>query len=105
MSERSEAAKIGAKLQKNSGRGRIQKGDMVINTAVGPVVIDSKEYSKSFAISRDAWSKVCSDAMKVSKDAYPMLYLVLGEGNQKTRLAVIEYSLFEHLVKDTNDTT
>jgi len=92
MSERAELKRIGAKPQKNSGRGRIQKGD---GTLPG-YVVDVKEYSKSFSISRDTWSKICMDAMKVDKEKEPVLYLVLGEQN-KTRLAIIAWDEFEEL--------
>jgi len=95
MSERSEAKRDGAKQQKNSGRGDYQKGDALWDD----FVVDYKEYSSSISISQKIWAKVCTDTFKVSRDKYPALKLILGKDNNKTRLAVIEWSLFEQLVK------
>lgn len=96
MSERGEAKRDGAKLQKNSGRGKIQKGD----ARMGKFVVDYKEYSKSIAISQEIWAKICTDTFKVDRSAYPLLKLILGEGSKKTRLAVIEWELFEQMIED-----
>jgi hypothetical protein len=93
MSERSEAKRDGAKQQKNSGRGQYQKGDAIWNE----FVVDYKEYEKSISISPDMWAKVCTDAFKVSRDKFPLLKLILGRDNSKTRLAVIEWALFEEM--------
>ena len=93
MSERGEVKRDGAKAQKNSGRGKIQKGDAIWND----FVVDYKEYSKSISISQSIWAKICTDTFKVSRDKYPLLKLILGEGSSKTRLAVIEWSLFEQM--------
>ena len=46
MSERGEAKRDGAKLQKNSGRGQYQKGDATWRS----FVVDYKEYEKSISI-------------------------------------------------------
>ena len=92
MSERSEAKRDGAKLQKNSGRGKIQKGDAKWKN----YVVDYKEYSKSISINQSMWAKICTDTFKVSRDMFPLLKLVLGESG-KTRLAVIEWSRLEEL--------
>lgn len=94
MSERSEAKRDGAKLQKNSGRGKYQKGDSTWNG----FVVDYKEYSKSISISQEIWAKICTDTFKVSRSAHPLLKLILGTGSKKTRLAVIEWSLLEDLL-------
>mgnify|MGYP003347618473 CR=1 FL=1 len=99
MSERSEAKRDGAKLQKNSGRGPYQKGDATWNE----FVVDYKEYSSSISISQKIWAKICTDTFKVSRDKYPVLKLILGEGSSKTRLAVIEWSLLEQLVEKWNE--
>lgn len=92
MSERGEIKRDGAKAQKNSGRGKIQKGDAIWHD----FVVDYKEYSKSISISKDIWAKICTDTFKVSRDKFPVLKLILGESNP-TRLAVIEWSLFEEM--------
>ena len=98
MSERGEAKRIGAKLHKNSGRNQ-KKGDATWND----FIVDIKEYSKSFSISQDVWAKVVTDQMKVDKTKSPALILVLGEGNKKVRLAVIELSELERLTNNDND--
>jgi len=95
LSERSEAKRDGAKQQKNSGRGDYQKGD----ATMGPFVVDYKEYSKSISISQEIWSKICTDTFKVSRSSHPLLKLILGEGSRKTRLAVIEWALFEEMLE------
>lgn len=94
MSEASEVKRDGAKAQKNSGRGKLQKGDALWNG----FVVDYKEYSKSISISRDVWAKICTDAWKQGAEWKPVLKLILGSTNNKTRLAVIEWSELEELV-------
>ena len=93
LSERGEVKRDGAKAQKNSGRGEYQKGDAVWHD----FVVDYKEYSKSISISKDIWAKICTDTFKVSRDKFPVLKLILGGEGQKTRLAVIEWALFEQM--------
>jgi len=95
MSERGEIKRDGAKGQKNSGRGDYQKGDAQWHD----FVVDYKEYSKSISISKAIWAKICTDTFKVNRDKYPVLKLILGENSQKTRLAVIEWELFEQMVE------
>lgn len=94
MSERSEAKRDGAKQQKNSGRGNYQKGDAQWRD----FVVDYKEYEKSISISQSIWSKICTDTFKVSRDKHPVLKIILGKDNSKTRLAVIEWSLLEQIL-------
>ena len=91
MSERGESKRIGAKQHKNSGRNT-KKGDATWEN----FVIDFKEYPKGITINKDVWAKCVTDAIKNGKD--PALVLVLGEGNQKVRLAVIEFELLDQLV-------
>ena len=98
MSERAEVKRDRAKAQKNSGRGEYQKGDAQWKN----FVVDYKEYKKSISISTSIWSKICTDTFKVSRDKYPVLKLILGEDRSKTRLAVIEWALFEQLVDSWN---
>jgi hypothetical protein len=97
MSKRSEAKRIGANLHKNSGRNN-KKGDATWKK----YIIDIKEYSKSFSISQDVWAKVVTDCLKVDKSKSPALILVLGEGDRKTRLAVVELSELERLIENDN---
>ena len=95
MSERGEIKRDGAKGQKNSGRGDYQKGDATWHD----FLVDYKEYSKSISISKAIWAKICTDTFKVDRNKYPVLKLILGEDAQKTRLAVIEWALFEQMVE------
>jgi hypothetical protein len=95
MSEASEIKRDGAKAQKNSGRGKIQKGDAIWKG----FVVDYKEYSKSISISRDVWGKICTDAWKTGAGYDPILKLILGTTNNKTRLAVLEWSKLEELIE------
>ena len=94
--ERNESKRIGAKQQKNSGRGQYQKGDAVLDSPVDSgFVIDYKFAEKSVSLNESMWAKICTDAMKVDPDKSPMLYIVLGG---KTRLAVVEYAVLEDLM-------
>lgn len=95
MSERAEVKRDNAKAQKNSGRGDYQKGDAQWKN----FVVDYKEYKKSISISQSIWSKICTDTFKVSRDMHPALKLILGQDGSKTRLAVIEWALFEQMVE------
>lgn len=97
MSERGEAKRIGARQHKNSGRG-IVKSDMSWKN----YVVDSKEYSKSFSINQDVWAKTVTDTLKVDKNKSPALLVVLGE-QHKVRLAIIEWSEFERLVENDDN--
>lgn len=92
MSEKSESKKIGAKQHKNSGRG-IKKGDATWNN----FTIDFKEVSKSFTINKDIWAKAVTDAIKNNND--PAVVIILGDGNKKIRLALVEFAILEELVK------
>lgn len=94
MSEKSEAKRDGAKLQKNSGRGKIQKGDATWKN----FVVDYKEYESSISINPSIWAKICTDTFKVDRNKHPVLKLILGS-KTKTRLAVIEWSLLEDLIE------
>lgn len=93
MSERSESKRIGAKQHKNSGRNT-KKGDATWEN----FTVDFKEYPKGFTINQDNWAKATTDAIKNGND--PAIVVVLGEGNIKTRLAIIELSLLEQLLGD-----
>lgn len=96
MSERGEISRLkGAKATKNSGRGKIEKGD----SFWGRFTVDVKEYKNSYSVSRDSWAKICSDSM-VNKGTDPMLLVVL---DGQTRLAVIELAVLEELLENQND--
>lgn len=97
MTERGEAKRINAKLHKNSGRN-YTKGDATWRN----YVVDFKEYAKSFSINKDVWAKAVTDCMKVDRSKSPAIILVLGEGNNKVRLAVIELDELERLTDDND---
>lgn len=94
MSEESEAKRMNARLQKNSGRGRHAKGDAIWR---GQYVVDYKEYGKSFSLNTDVWAKVCTDAIRVDPMKEPLLWLVLGDESHPLRLAVLDASHLEYL--------
>ncbi len=95
MSERGEAKRDNAKLHKNSGRGTT-KGDATWNQ----FVVDYKEFSKTFGLSKSVWAKAVTDALKAGRDKSPAIKVILGEGNSKIRLAVIEWELLEQLLEE-----
>ena len=94
--ERNESKRIGAKQQKNSGRGQYQKGDAVLGQFDEEFVVDFKFAERSVTLNENVWAKICTDAMKVDPNKSPMLYIVLGG---KTRLAVVEYAILEDLME------
>jgi len=96
MSERGESKRIDAKLHKNSGRNT-KKGDATWKN----FVVDFKEYPKGMRIDQKVWAKAVTDAMKSNAD--PAIVLVMGEGNSKTRLAIIELSLLEQILESEDD--
>lgn len=95
MSERGEASRIGARLHKNSGRN-YTKGD----ASWKDYVVDFKEFTKSFSITQSVWAKVVTDTLKVDRKKSPAICLIL---DGKTRLAIIEWSEFERLVEDDDN--
>ena len=94
MSERSEIKRDGAKAQKNSGRGKYQKGDAKWNN----FLVDYKESKVSFTLNKDVWAKICTDTFKVSREMNPALKLIIGE-ESKVRLGIIEWTLLEELIE------
>ena len=94
MSERTESKRIGAKQHKNSGRNT-HKGDATWKN----FTVDFKECSKSFTLNKDVWAKAVTDSIKSGIDKSPAIVVVLGEGNTKVRLAIIEMDLLEQLTE------
>lgn len=92
MSEKIEVKRDSARAQKNSGRGKIQKGDAVM----GSFLYDIKESAESFTLSKKVWAKICTDAYTAGQ-RIPALKVVLGSGNNKVRLWVIEDSTFQEM--------
>jgi hypothetical protein len=94
MSEKGEIKRDGSKATKNSGRGQYQKGDSILDI----FTIDYKEYPKGFTINENAWAKICTDAMRNNRST-PMLKVVLGSGNHRTRLAVVSFDIIEDYIR------
>jgi hypothetical protein len=94
LSEKNEIERDGARPQKNSGRGKIEKGDATL----GIWLIDYKEYDESFGVSRKVWAKLRSDAFR-AQQRQPALKLVLGseDARAKLRLWVIEDGMFHEM--------
>jgi len=91
MSEKSESKRMGAKQHKNSGRNN-HKGDATWEN----FTVDFKEVGKSFTLNRDVWAKATTDAIRNNND--PAIVVVIGEGNQKIRLAIVELGILQQLV-------
>ena len=49
-------------------------------------------------MNKEVWAKATTDAMKNGKD--PAIVVVMGEGNAKVRLAIIEMSILEDMVEE-----
>ena len=96
MSERSEVKRDDAKPVKNSGRGSHQKGDAIW----GDFVVDYKEYPKGFRVGKAEWAKICTDAMRTDRSKSPALKIIMGDGSDIIRLAVIEWGVLEQMVSD-----
>lgn len=94
MSEQSEAKRDGARLQKNSGRGQYQKGDATLDI----FTVDYKEYDKSFSVNKKNWSKICMDAWR-NGNTEPALKVILGSGNDKTRLWIVREYIIEDYIR------
>jgi outer membrane phospholipase A len=93
MSEKNESKRIGASQHKNSGRNT-KKGDATWHN----FCVDFKEVGKSFTINKEVWAKATTDAIKNKLD--PAILIVMGEGEYKTRLAVVELSLLEQMIEE-----
>jgi hypothetical protein len=91
LSEKSEIKRDGARAQKNSGRGHYQKGDATLDI----FTVDYKEYPRGFTVNEDNWAKICTDAIR-NGHTEPALKVVLGSGNDKTRLWIVA----EHIIED-----
>lgn len=95
MSEADELKRSGAKAQPNSGRGTHKKGDGVIDNAI---LVDVKEYGKSFSLSMNSWAKVSTDAAR--QGLLAALKIVLGkEGSFRLRLWVIDDSMMNEYLE------
>ena len=95
MSEKNEIKRDSASAQKNSGRGKYQKGDAKWHN----FVVDYKETAKSVSVNKEMWAKICTDTFRVDRSMHPLLKLIIGEGASKVRLAVIEWELLEQILE------
>ena len=86
---------IGGRPHKNSGRG-LNKAD----GQWGNFIVDVKETGKSFTLSEDVWSKVCTDAARVDFRKDPALIVWFYEHDVK--LAVVPLDVLEDLVARAN---
>lgn len=94
MSEESEIKRDGAVKVRNSGRSSgTEKGDAVLE----PFVVDYKEYTEGFTVSRNVWRKISTDAWR-NGHRDPLLKLVLGsedtEDKTKIRVFVVSEAMF-----------
>lgn len=99
MSEKNEIKRDNAAAQKNSGRGKYQKGDAIWQG----FVVDYKESAKSVSVNKDMWAKICTDTFKVDRSLHPALKLIIGEGASKIRLAVVEWEVLDEMVRFYNE--
>lgn len=95
MTEEGEAKRDNARLQSNSGRGYIQKGDAILKD----FCLDYKEYTDGFRVSRRNWGKCNADAGRMRK--WPLMKLVLKDkdSEHRLRLFVIEERHFNELLE------
>lgn len=98
MTEIKQIKRDGAVAQKNSGRGMYQKGD----ARLGPFLVDYKEYTESFSVSRTNWAKLQSDAFRTAQ-SQPAFRLVLGDKeikeSDKLRLWVVGDTMFREMLE------
>lgn len=87
VSEKNLAARDGAKLVKNSGRGH-EKGDAKLD----PFLIDYKETPKSFTVNYAAWKKHSKDAWE-NHHREPVIVVELDEET----LAVVNWYLLKQM--------
>lgn len=82
---------LGGKSHKNSGRG-VRKADGTWDR----FIIDVKETEKSFTLSTNVWSKVCTDAAKVDYTKDPAL--IVSFNNGLVKVAVVPLDVLEDLI-------
>jgi hypothetical protein len=91
--EKAEIKRFGGTPVKNSGRG-VHKGDAVLE----PFLVDVKEYTDSFSVSRKVWAKISTDSIKNGR-RQPALMLALGEENElPVRVWVIGDAMFKDML-------
>lgn len=95
-SEEYELERIGAKPTKNSGRGKFQKGDGVIEYKDMSVTVDVKEYKESFGLSRKMVAKLGSDTRQNRTD-YGIFFVALGDTEPRQRMVVMTEQMYNDL--------
>lgn len=99
MSEAIEIERDGAVGVKNSGRSSgIKKGDAVL----GPFIVDYKEYTESFSVSRAVWRKISTDAWTNGRRE-PLLKLVLGSEDETDKSVIRCFVVGESMFHDMLD--
>jgi hypothetical protein len=71
-----------------------------VDARKGPFLIDYKEYTESFAVSRKNWAKLQSDAFRTGQ-SQPAFRLVLGSKDNPNplRLWVISDDMFNEMLE------
>jgi hypothetical protein len=99
VSEEIEMKRDGAVQVKNSGRSRgTAKGDAILE----PFVIDYKEYTNSFSVSREVWRKIATDAF-TNRRREPALKLVLGSEDAEDKTKIRVFVISEHMFMEMRE--
>lgn len=96
-SEEYELSRINANPTKNSGRGKFQKGDGVINYKDMSITVDVKEYKESFGLSRKMVAKLGADTRQNRTD-YGIFFVVLGEDEPRQRMVVMTEQMYNDIM-------
>lgn len=94
-SELNELRRINAEPTKNSGRGKLNKGDGVIG---GLATVDVKEYKESFGLSKKMVAKLNLDS-QTNGTRYGMFFVVLGEDEPRQRFACLPEAMYNELIE------
>lgn len=95
QSEINELRRINAEPTKNSGRGKLHKGDGRIGSLV---TVDVKEYKESFGLSKRMVAKLNLDS-QTNGTRYGMFFVVLGEDEPKQRFACVPEAMYNELIE------
>lgn len=95
-SEEYELSRLGAIPTKNSGRGKFDKGDGIIQYDNASVTVDIKEYKESFGLSRKMVAKLGADTRQNRSD-YGIFFVVLGEDEPRQRMVVMTEAMYQDL--------
>jgi len=96
LQEKRTARKPGARSQINSGRTWSSKGDVVLNSPIGRILIDNKDTEDaSYRITEDDWRKLKKQANQTPPGCQPGLQIDI----RNLRLLVIEEATYDEIVK------